>query len=350
MNAQAGTKTSRRANADAQSQPASVVLVCGADDRFAMPLAVMLYSALDHLRADYSADLFVIDGGISKNKKSRIERALRRTKKAFQLHWVPYDVESITSVQTSAAVSRASYLRLFIPDLLPAYNKAIYLDCDIVVNADLALLWEMEFADEPAMGVQDYYHPYASSNGALTHLEDGSTPGNGTYCNTGVMVLNLAYWRRHRLRSRVFNYLQSNVGRLKHFDQAGINAVIGGKWKLLDPRWNVSLSSLSSFGTGLSLNTQEVSDRLTLLREEPHIIHYTSRHKPWHTGSGSQEALCNFYFDQRFRRQFFQYLKKSGWMNPLANRVWTGYREAVLLLGFKIPRRLQLAVRQRTSN
>jgi lipopolysaccharide biosynthesis glycosyltransferase len=54
----------------------NVVIVCGADDKFAMPLAVTMFSALINLGPSVIPDLFIIDGGIKPQNKRRIEQVL----------------------------------------------------------------------------------------------------------------------------------------------------------------------------------------------------------------------------------------------------------------------------------
>ena len=47
------------------NRPLRMVIVTAADDKFALPLGVTLYSALANLADTKSASLYIIDGGIS---------------------------------------------------------------------------------------------------------------------------------------------------------------------------------------------------------------------------------------------------------------------------------------------
>lgn len=53
-----------------------IVVVCAADDKYAMPLAVVARSALENLKSDRKMILFVIDGGITTFNKRKILRSL----------------------------------------------------------------------------------------------------------------------------------------------------------------------------------------------------------------------------------------------------------------------------------
>jgi len=322
-----------------------VTLVCGADDRFAMPLAVTMFSALKNLRQGITPVLYIIDGGITAVKKTKIERVLKNTSRQFILNWVPFDLNRIGAVKETNIISKAAYLRILIPDLLPKdISKVIYLDCDMIVEGDFANLWDLEFVDEPAMGVQDYCFPYISTPSAISNFKDLQLPETATYCNSGLIVMNLNYWRAHGYTSLIFNYLNANSDHLQHFDQDGINVVIGGKWKLLDPQWNVSLSSIANFGQALSLNPTELASLRERITKNPYIIHFTSKHKPWHTGHKIKEALNVFYYDQPYRERYFYYLYQSGWFSKTFSRCWITHRKMILFLEYKLARRVKLSL------
>ena len=47
-------------------------IVAGADDRFAMPMAVTLYSALANMEHGRAVSLYIVDGGISIENREQI--------------------------------------------------------------------------------------------------------------------------------------------------------------------------------------------------------------------------------------------------------------------------------------
>ena len=330
-------------NLDLVNVTERIVLVCGADDKFAMPLAVTMFSALKNLRKGHIPVFYIIDGGISEHNKRNIKRVFQNSKRKFTLNWIPYNLDSIHSVRATSILSKAAYLRILIPDLLPeAHQKAIYLDCDIIVEKDLCTLWEHEFRDEPAMGVQDFYDPFISTVSAISNLDKLAMAQDAAYCNSGVIVFNMNFWRKHKLKDLIFEYLQQNFTSKELFDQDGINVIISGRWKILDPRWNVTLSSLSTFGRFLKLKEEEVNWYLNEFKNNPFIVHFTSKHKPWQTGHKNKEALTVFYYDQPYRERYFYYLYQSGWFSKGRSMYWINHRKLVLFFEYKLPRRMKL--------
>jgi lipopolysaccharide biosynthesis glycosyltransferase len=317
----------------------NVVIVCGADDKFAMPLAVTMFSALINLGPSVIPDLFIIDGGIKPQNKRRVEQVLANSKKRFNLQWIPFDLSSIGSVRETSHISKATYLRILIPDLLPqSISKAIYLDCDMIIEKDLNSLWEIEFEGELAMGVQDFCYPYVSTPNAVTDRIKIPCPADTVYCNCGMLVLNLAAWRKYDIKSKIFAYLAEHHQYLINNDQEGINVIVAGNWKLLDPKWNVTLSSIACISEDGNTDVNKIES----LRDDPYIIHFTSPHKPWHTGHKNANALNSFYYDQSFRSRYFHYVNQSGWFNKLYSHYWINHRRMVLFLEYKLPRRMKL--------
>jgi lipopolysaccharide biosynthesis glycosyltransferase len=316
------------------------VIVCGADDKFAMPLAVTVFSALTNLRGGAKARIFILDGGITSQNRQKIANVFKASGREFDLEWMPFDLLKIKAVRETNHLSKAAYLRILIPALLPEHiSKAIYLDSDMIVEADVAELWDVELSDKAAMGVQDYYFPYVSSTPALSNYKDLELSESTPYCNSGLIVMNLQYWRKKNVGEKIFDHLRRNPDCL---DQDGINAVIAGNWLLLDPRWNVSLSSVVKFGEELLLEKDEIDYYRQEFRINPFIIHFTSCYKPWHTGSKNKEALNVFYYDQSYRERYFYYLRQSGWFNKAYSLYWVKYRKLILFFQYKLQRRIKL--------
>ncbi|MGK7893398.1 MAG: hypothetical protein AB4372_07185 [Xenococcus sp. (in: cyanobacteria)] len=63
-------------------------VVCAADNKYAIPLTVTLYSLLSNLKQGQPIILYVIDSGIKWWKKVKIERSLRKAHNNFKLEWL----------------------------------------------------------------------------------------------------------------------------------------------------------------------------------------------------------------------------------------------------------------------
>src|SRR5262249_34923737 len=131
-----------------------MIIATGADDRFAMPMAVTLYSALANIEQDRAVSIYIIDGGISAENRQRIISALTTDSSNVHLEWVTPDLSALRGVKTTSTFSQAAYLRLLLPLVMPTeVDRVIYLDSDLVVERDLGQLWSIELDGHPAFAV-----------------------------------------------------------------------------------------------------------------------------------------------------------------------------------------------------
>jgi lipopolysaccharide biosynthesis glycosyltransferase len=288
-----------------------IVLVCAADDNYAMQLAVTVRSALINLKSDRQILLFIIDGGIKKHNKKKILKSLNSEKCEVKFIQITdsllRDIEEVHKPQSSESVitkadyvSIASFYRLLIPELLPNhFEKAIYLDSDLVVRRNLEQLWQTQLGENYVLAAQDTWIPYISSpTGLLNYQKLGISP-DLKYFNAGVLVINLKKWRSDGISAKAINYFKQNLEYVGWYDQGVLNALLAGQWGELDPRWNCSPSNVYGFSSWKeSPFTEEVYNNLI---GDPYIIHYVSNKKPW----TSRHTLLKEYF--------FGYVDMTAW-------------------------------------
>jgi lipopolysaccharide biosynthesis glycosyltransferase len=311
--------TEKKTDPTIKNEP--IILVCAADDNYAMQVAVTGRSALENLKSDRQIVLFIIDGGIKNHNKQKILKSLSLEKCEVKFLQIPdFLSRNIEEVHINAEgiiakaeyISIASFYRLLIPELLSdQFEKAIYLDCDLVVRGNLEQLWQIELGDNYLLAAQDTWIPYVSSpTGLLNYPNLGISP-DLKYFNAGVLVMNLKKWRTDGITAKALKYFKQNLEYVGWYDQGILNALLAGKWGELDPRWNCSPSSVHGLASWQdSPFTEEVYNNLI---RDPYIIHYVSDKKPW----TSRHTLLKEYF--------FEYVDMtawSGWRLTIWRRLW----------------------------
>ncbi len=269
------------------------VIVCSADHRFAAPLAVMLVSLAHHLKRYPVAQVFILDNGIGRLNRWRIRRSVDDQK--IQLNWIRIRRRVLRGLPLSGHITLASYARILIPRLLPlSIVKAIYLDSDILVNADIGELWDMPMEGHPLLAVQDGKQLVSDPCGLVLYRELGIPPET-KYLNAGVLVMDLDQWRREQLPELIFHYLKKNHKHVIWHDQDGINAILARRWHDLGVLWNYRINC----GVPVEKNDE---DYMEFLRDAK-LMHYTSTVKPWQEGVTHPAAgLFHQYMDRtRFR-------------------------------------------------
>ncbi|MBV8884475.1 MAG: glycosyltransferase family 8 protein, partial [Chroococcidiopsidaceae cyanobacterium CP_BM_RX_35] len=145
----------------------SIIVVCAADNNYAMPLAVMARSILANLKSPRKVTLFILDNGIKEHNKRRIIKSLNSEQ--CDIRWISMANVMLDNLPmceyASTYMSPTTYCRVFIPELLPDnLNKAIYLDSDLIVNEDLGQLWDINIGENYLLAVQDNLIRYISSH------------------------------------------------------------------------------------------------------------------------------------------------------------------------------------------
>jgi lipopolysaccharide biosynthesis glycosyltransferase len=205
-----------------------------------LPYLACFMSSLGRSRQSRPIALTVLQRGIGSEDRAKLAALLPPS---ASVQWITPDRELVAAVGAPLALAHRSphYFRLLIPFLLPAASRAIYLDADTLVIADLSELWDTDLAEQPVAASRDYLGCMqdAVSNWEALKLDPG-TP----YLNSGVLVMDLDRWRAESLSEGVVDvcgrneqYLRAQ-GKWPQHDQYGINVVLRGRWTELEPSWN----------------------------------------------------------------------------------------------------------------
>ena len=247
-------------------------------------LAVMLQSVLVNLSPDRTLAVHVVDGGMEQGHKRDLVK-----------HWDPARVslqflaaqpDTLAGLPLWGRMPVATYYKLLVTELLPAtVSRAIWLDCDLVVTADLARLWDTDTGGRHALAVQDRGVPFVSSSNGVSHYQRLGLPADAEYFNAGVMLVDLDLWRRDGIPARAIEYLLRHRDTVVFWDQEALNAVLAGKWGVLDPRWN-------HIANPRGARSGDVDGG-------PWIFHFTGSLKPWaYPSADPSHALYYQYLDQ----------------------------------------------------
>lgn len=198
-------------------------------------------------------------------------------------------------------ISIATYYRLFISQLLPeSIDKAIYLDCDIVVRHSIEELWNTSL-ENYALGAV-----YQIADWNIEAIKRLGYPTSYGYFNAGVLLINLQYWREHSIVDKFIEFLKLNQERIIYHDQDTLNAVLYKKCKRISCKWNMLTSyfkknilTVNDVDNGLIINDHADYKEIILKeKNNPVIVHYVSRPKPWNVG-------C----DHPYRNEYYKYLE-----------------------------------------
>jgi lipopolysaccharide biosynthesis glycosyltransferase len=292
----------------ADKQPLAVA--CAGNAAYALPMTVMLTSLVCNLKSGRDLDIYIIESDIPTELQQKMETSIRQNKQGayrLDIHWFKLDKALLQNLPVAGHVNHITleaYARFLVPDLLPAdCPRVVYLDCDLVVLKDIAALYDALDDQHTVAAVANVFLPYVSSHFFYTtdtvvfdHAARG-IPADTRYFQSGVMVINLPRWKEQNVTARIIEYLETNRDKVYFHDQGALNAILWDQWLRLDQRWNQTTTVLTPRHWKSPAYTAAERRRT---RDNPFIVHYTGRDKPWHPG---------------FRRPrssfFYRYFKKT---------------------------------------
>jgi len=237
---------------------------------------------------------YILDGGISEEKKSEIMQ-LKKIKDC-NINFVKIDndmFKDYMKIKTHKYISLPTYYRLKLPTLLPDVKRVIYFDCDMVVNTSLAPLFKKGFGDCVLAGVKD--------------INKRRLKKNPSYVNAGMLVMDIDAMRRENCEQKFLEYTQKHFDEIKVGDQEIINEVLKGKIMLVEDEWNVQSSNFTNRSS---------------YTNNPKVIHFVARQKPWHFGSFSWH-----------KSYYFKYLQLTPWaLNEDEKKYWYNKNKIASLL------------------
>lgn len=281
----------------------NVCLAC--DDNYAKYAGVVIASALDNAKPDENLRFYILDGGITDEKKSEILSL--KSIKDCEIEFVSIDeamFEDYKKVATHKYISIATYYRLRLATLLPEVERIIYFDCDMVVNSSLKELFETELGENVIAGVRD--------------INKRRVRENPSYINAGMVLFDLKKIREQNIEQKFYDYTNENFERITVGDQQIINEVLEGRIKIVADEWNVQSSNFTNRSS---------------YTKNPKVVHYVAGKKPWHFGS--------FSFH---RGLYFKYLQLTPWKLNTAKEkfYWYQLNQLKSLVGYVLYRPLFL--------
>ena len=158
--------------------------------------------------------------------------------------------------------SNTTYYRMFIADMFPEIDKAIYIDSDTVVQGDISELYGIDLKDydvaachEQAMLQEDVYGTYVEKCLGLDR---------NRFFNAGVLLINCKSFRENKILERFVKLLGVYDCRVTQ-DEDYLNILCADRVLFLPQTWN-----------------SEVFGEMLDAPENCSIIHYIMVAKPWH--------------------------------------------------------------------
>lgn len=258
-----------------------IPIVLASDNNCVSQMHTTILSALSNKNKDTFYDIYcLIPKKFSKRIVKIFEKLVCKYKNA-SINFVTMKNAFADLEMQISHITSPTYYRLKIAELLPQYEKAIYLDIDTVVLKDLSELYQTDLGDNYIGGVHSAGYVIEESN-LKEYYDSIGMPDMQHYINAGVILYNLNQIRRENVTPK---FLALVKNKYKFMDQDIINLVCYGKIKHLDFQYNVMTPYKHRFLDIPELCRQVYDfygeDNFKRAISNPTIVHYASDIKPW---------------------------------------------------------------------
>lgn len=248
------------------------------NEDFAPYMAVSITSLLEN-NASHSVVVHILHSDLSEATTARLKMFETRYKNAKIVFHKIDDSRFEKFGLTIGHITKETYFRYMIAEVLPNIDRVLYLDGDTIVNGDISELFDTDLTNCYCAGVSDIY---------IESVGYKKTLGlDGLYINAGVILFNLDEMRKTDIAEQLFKLTAEN--NFKYQDQDAINVAFNGKIKELDCVYNFKRAHQKAFPEKVP---------------SAKIVHYVGPNKPW------KKFSLN-----RLKRLYHRYKKLSPFKN-----------------------------------
>lgn len=261
-----------------------VPVVFAADDNYVPQLTTTVYSAMKNADPSYFYDVVVLQRNIAWDKQERLRDFFKQfPNMSLRFTNVERELSGHDLSTNNAHISIETYYRFLIQKLLPFYDKVLYLDSDIVINGDIAKLYNTDLQGKLLGAIRDIDFlanlnvKHGKRMGYAKNVLKMKNPYD--YFQAGVLVLNTKAMRE-RYTIRQWLTYASNPAFIYN-DQDVLNAHCEGEVLYLPWEWNVVHDCGGRVGNLFVQAPNDIYDAYMRSRNNPQIIHYAGFQKPW---------------------------------------------------------------------
>lgn len=255
------------------------------DDNFVKYTMVSMRSIMDNASRDYKYVVHILNTNICDEMKKAV---MDMTEENFEIRF-----EDVTGYLTSISdklplrdyYSKTTYFRMFIAEMFPEYEKAIYIDSDTIVNGDISELYLHDLKDnyvgaanEQVMIQENVYGEYVEKVLGIDRYH---------YFNAGLLLINCEQFRKNHVLDQFVDLLHT-YNFVVTQDEDYLNLICKDRVLWLEQPWNT-----------------EVFGEIAYPESEFKMIHYIMVSKPWH------------YEGAKYSEHFWRYAKETAVYNEI---------------------------------
>ena len=267
------------------------ISICFSCDKNYPPyLTTAIQSIVDHSSEKNNYDIVILEDCVSWEDQQKIQTLIRKNISIRFVNMAPFvfKYKDYICSRNFAWYTSSIYFRYFIPIIFNDFKKVLYLDCDVVLLADVALLYNTELNGHIIGAVKDierrrWLKDINRRKQTLNFDKELGICDSREYFNSGVCLFNIPKMQHQRVvenlleMTRIFNSKQDNW----YGDQDILNGLFYGDVCFIDESWNVMWvvnNRVKDYSIELDAET---CSKYKKSLQKPRLIHYCDKEKPW---------------------------------------------------------------------
>lgn len=270
------------------------------DEKYAPYMCVTIASILENTRR--GIHIVVLDGGINDDTKDKISIFSKKYAHLSCIEFLPVDIERFKDFPNLMHFSLNTYFRYLIPELKPGVDKALYIDCDMLLTADVGELYDADLCGKPLAAVpyrdeRDDMRALVSARSEPSIKQILGLPDEHLYFNAGLLVIDCKQFRMKGWVDELFALTSKYSSIIRYPDQDILNIISVLNYHVLEDDWNAVVDIDLAYG---------------IKRDEiPKVIHFTggTNTRPWFSLTCPYRELFDSYarltpfYDELFKQR-----------------------------------------------
>lgn len=268
-------------------EKSGIHIVLSSSEEFIEHCATTMASILYNLSSDYFAHFYILSYDLTDKSKKKLAK-LNKIKKCI-IEYPIFDeklLDMFDGIKIPPHVTKMTYARILIPNILPSIDKVIFIDSDTIVRTDISQLYDIELGDNYLGMVEDACGKVNSRK----LWNDNST----LYFNCGVMLINSKKLRDNEYLNLIDQQIQHNGDNYIICDQDVLNDTFKGHIFTLNMGWNFHHEKFFKLKYYNPIDTKEYLEVLS----NPYIAHCTGPEKPWLLAINNRYTKDYFFYNK----------------------------------------------------
>jgi len=249
------------------------------DENFVKFTVVSLKSIMENASREYNYVIHILNTDICEETRKKIV-AMSYDNFDIRFENVMKYLEKVSEkLPIRDYYSKTTYFRMFIAEMFPEYDRAIYIDSDTVVLGDISEIFFCDMGDNFVAAANEQVMIQVDTYG--NYVEKVLGIDRHSYFNAGLLVINCEQFRKNEILKYFAMFLNVYTFVVTQ-DEDYLNVLCQNKVFWLEQQWNT-----------------EVFGEIKYPEETFKMIHYIMVSKPWH------------YDDCRYQEYFWKYAKMT---------------------------------------